>query len=177
MTQYDKNRVKTIRWLICFCFCSPKSWGKTTAARPHHTSIEIFSLAVIFRFDINGLLFAFKALNGLEPSYFPIHASCLCFRQDIKFIQSTAFRGLKTRSDQDFGVAAPKLWSSFPPQSDVFPLQDYSDHYWRNIFFSLLCIRVESFVSKWYFIMYSIMYFLCLFFCYVTQFGLNLLCT
>ena len=92
-----------------------------TSRRAHITPVlhTLHWLPVRFRIDFKSLLFAFKALKGLAPDYL---FEILTLREHNRSLRSSDQRVLevprsryKRWGDQDFAVAAPRLWNKLPP--------------------------------------------------------------
>jgi len=75
-------------------------------------------LPVRFRIDFKILLFVFKAVNGLAPTYIAdliqIYAPARSLRSESQFQLAVPKTRLKTRGDRAFSVVGPKLWNSLP---------------------------------------------------------------
>uniref|UniRef100_A0A9J7XSG9 Replication termination factor 2 n=2 Tax=Cyprinus carpio TaxID=7962 RepID=A0A9J7XSG9_CYPCA len=71
-----------------------------------------------FRIDFTVLLFAYKSLNGLAPTYLSdliqLHVPSRSLRSADHMLLTFPRVRLKHRGDRAFAVAAPKLWNSLP---------------------------------------------------------------
>ena len=101
-----------------------------TRKRQHITPalIRLHWLPVRFRIVFKTLLFVFKALNGLAPSYLsdligysPGTRVLRSATQKILQVPSTT---LKTKGDRAFSVAAPTLWNELPFHIKICPTLD-----------------------------------------------------
>ena len=79
-------------------------------------------LPVLYRIDVKLLMFVFKALNGLAPSYFSI-VFYLNVRNPGRALRSTnqllleaPMSKYKHWGDQAFSVAGPRLWNKLPAE-------------------------------------------------------------
>lgn len=92
-----------------------------TRRRDHITPIlaSLHWLPVIFRINFKILLFVFKALSGVAPSYIrdllTPHSTPRCLRSADQGLLSVPRSKLKHRGDRAFSVIGPKLWNSIPP--------------------------------------------------------------
>ncbi|CAJ1068890.1 uncharacterized protein LOC121950173%2C partial [Xyrichtys novacula] len=72
-------------------------------------------LPVHFRVHFKILLFVFKSLNGLAPSYLSelLHpyTSAQCLRSADQLLLEVPRSKLRLKGDGSFSVAAPKLWN------------------------------------------------------------------
>ena len=94
----------------------------TGTRKRHHITpalIRLHWLPVKFRIDFKTLLFVFKALNGLAPSYIadlieypPVQDRVL--RSAMQKPLLTPSANLRTKGDRAFSVAAPSLWNNLP---------------------------------------------------------------
>ncbi len=90
-----------------------------TGTRKHeHITPILFSLKwlpVRFRIEYKLLVFVFKSLNGLAPTYLDAlvkrHTSARSSDQQLLTIPRAR---LKLKGDRAFSVAAPKLWNLLP---------------------------------------------------------------
>ena len=88
--------------------------------REHITPIlaSLHWLPVHFRVHFKILLFVFKSLNGLAPSYLSelLHpyAPARCLRSADLLLLEVPRSKRKLRGDRAFSVAAPKLWNELP---------------------------------------------------------------
>lgn len=75
-------------------------------------------LPVAFRIQFKILLFVFKSLNGLAPSYLAdlltIHTPARALRSIDQQLLDCPRSRLRTRGDRAFSVAGPKLWNALP---------------------------------------------------------------
>lgn len=93
----------------------------TGARKFEHISPVLASLhwlPISFRIHFKILLFAFKALHGLAPSYLsellqPYTPTC-SLRSADQLLLNVPRTGRKLRGDRAFAVAAPKLWNELP---------------------------------------------------------------
>ena len=64
------------------------------------------------------LLFTFKALNGLAPSYLSdlvkIYAPVRDLRSSSQKLLAVPFSNMKSYGDRAFSICAPKLWNDLP---------------------------------------------------------------
>ncbi len=76
-------------------------------------------LPVQYRIDFKLLVFVYKSLNGLAPSYLSelllIHKPARSLRSSDHSILIAQRTKYKRRGDRAFAVAAPKRWTVFPP--------------------------------------------------------------
>ena len=93
-----------------------------TNRRMHITPVlnSLHWLPVLYRIDFKLLMFVFKALNGLAPSYL---SELLTVRNPSRALRSTNQLLLevprskyKHWGDRAFSVAAPRLWNKLPPR-------------------------------------------------------------
>lgn len=90
-------------------------------------------LRVIFRIHFKILLFVFKSLHGLAPSYI---ADLIQEQKSMRSLRSQSQKHLvvlrskmKSRGDRAFAVAAPKLWNSLPLyMRDLPTLSQFKSH-------------------------------------------------
>ena len=92
--------------------------------------VDLHWLRVLFRIQYKILLFVYKSLNDLDPSYlrdllhYPLPLGSL--RSSINELLQVPMSRLKTYGDRSFSVVAPKLWNTLPlnlrksPSIDVF---------------------------------------------------------
>ena len=91
-----------------------------TRKREHITPVlaSLHWLPVNFRIDFKILLFVFKALHGLAPVYITSllkpHAPSRSLRSANQSLLVVPKTRLKSRGDQAFSVAAPRLWNELP---------------------------------------------------------------
>lgn len=94
----------------------------TSTSRREHISPVLSSLhwlPVRFRIDFKLLMFVFKAINGLAPTYL---SEILTIRDPGRALRSSGQLLLdvprskcKQWGDRSFAVAAPRLWNKLPP--------------------------------------------------------------
>lgn len=90
-------------------------------------------LPVTFRIQFKMLLFVFKSLHGLAPSYI---ADLIQEQKSMRSLRSNSQKRLdvprskmKSRGDRAFAVAAPKLWNSLPLYiRDLPTLSQFKSH-------------------------------------------------
>lgn len=94
----------------------------TNTPRRQHITPVLFSLhwlPVSFRVDFKILLFVFKALNGLAPSYLSelltIRDSGRSLRSSNQLLLEVPRTKSKHWGDRSFSVAGPRLWNKLPP--------------------------------------------------------------
>ncbi len=79
---------------------------------------SLHQLPVHFRIHPKILLFAFKSLNGLAPTFLSDllqpHGSARSFRSADQLLMVVPRSRLKHRGDCAFAVVAPKLWNKLP---------------------------------------------------------------
>ena len=96
---------------VAFMSTSPPFW-------PPCTDSQLFLVLglIFFVFCIQvKVLFSFKALNGLAPTYSVQPRSVQrSLRSSNKGLLHVPRSGLKQRADRAFGVAAPRLWNHLP---------------------------------------------------------------
>lgn len=98
-----------------------------TRKREHITPVlaSLHWLPVHFRIHFKILLFAYKALNGLAPSYLSdlLHpyAPLKSLRSADQSLLVIPKSRLKQRGDRAFAVVAPKLWNELPPHVRLAP--------------------------------------------------------
>ncbi len=93
-----------------------------TGTRKHeHITLILFSLKwlpVRFRIEYKLLVFVFKSLNGLAPTYIDAlvkcHTSARSLRSSDQQLLTIPRARLKLKGDRAFSVAAPKLWNLLP---------------------------------------------------------------
>ncbi len=93
-----------------------------TGSRKHeHITPILFSLKwllVRFRIEYKLLVFVFKSLNGLSPTYLDAlvkrHTSARSLRYSDQQLLTVPRSRLKLKGDRAFSVAAPKLWNVLP---------------------------------------------------------------
>ncbi len=93
-----------------------------TGTRKHeHITPILFSLKwlpVRFRIEYKLLVFVFKSLNGLAPTYLDAlvkrHTSARSLRSSDQQLLTIPRARLKLKVDRAFSVAAPKLWNLLP---------------------------------------------------------------
>ena len=93
-----------------------------TKKREHITPVlaALHWLPVHFRIDFKILLFTFKSLHGLAPSYLAdlvkpyIPERALRSANQHLLIPPNRPNGLRSRGDRAFAAAAPRLWNSLP---------------------------------------------------------------
>ncbi len=93
-----------------------------TGTRKHeHITPILFSLKwlpVRFRIEYKLLVFVFKSLNGLAPTYLDAlvkrHTSARSLRSSDQQLLTIPRARLKLKGDRAFSVAAPKLWNLLP---------------------------------------------------------------
>ena len=77
-------------------------------------------LPVHYRIDFKLLMFVFKALNGLAPSYLSelltVRAPGRALRSSNKLLLEVPRSRLKHWGDRAFSVAAPRLWNKLPTE-------------------------------------------------------------
>ena len=82
-------------------------------------------LPVQYRIHFKILLFVFKSLNGLAPSYvsdlLKSYAPSRSLRSADQLLLAVPKTRLKTRGDRAFSVLAPKLWNQLPLQIRMAP--------------------------------------------------------
>ncbi len=75
-------------------------------------------LPVRFRIEYKLLVFVFKSLNGLSPTYLDAlvkrHTSARSLRSSDQQLLTVPRSRLKLKGDRTFSVAAPKLWNLLP---------------------------------------------------------------
>lgn len=75
-------------------------------------------LPVRYRINFKILLFVFKSLNGLAPSYISelilLHTPTRSLRSADKLLLQVPKTNRKLRGDRAFSVVAPKLWNDLP---------------------------------------------------------------
>jgi len=75
-------------------------------------------LPVRFRIEYKLLVFVFKSLNGLAPTYLDVlvkrHTSARSLRSSDQQLWTIPRARLKLKGDRAFSVAAPKLWNVLP---------------------------------------------------------------
>ncbi len=75
-------------------------------------------LPVRFRIEYKLLVFVFKSLNGLAPTYLDAlvkrHTSARSLRSSDQQLLTIPRARLKLKGDRAFSVAAPKLWNLLP---------------------------------------------------------------
>lgn len=93
----------------------------TGSRRREHISPILASLhwlPVSFRIDFKILLFAYKSLNGLAPTYLSDllqpHVPLRSLRSADQLLLVVPRSRLKHRGDRAFAVVAPKLWNELP---------------------------------------------------------------
>ncbi len=93
-----------------------------TGTRKHeHITPILFSLKCLpvrFRIEYKLLVFVFKSLNGLAPTYLDAlvkrHTSARSLRSSDQQLLTIPRARLKLKGDRAFSVAAPKLWNVLP---------------------------------------------------------------
>ncbi len=93
-----------------------------TGTRKHeHITPILFSLKwlpVRFRIEYKLLVFVFKSLNGLAPTYLDAlvkrHTSARSLRSSDQQLLTIPRARLKLKGDRAFSVAGPKLWNLLP---------------------------------------------------------------
>ena len=91
-----------------------------TRRREHITPVlaALHWLPIRYRVDFKILLFVFKALHGLAPSYLSdllnVNAPSRSLRSVEQALLIVPRSRLKTRGDRAFAVMGPKLWNDLP---------------------------------------------------------------
>ena len=91
-----------------------------TRRQEHITPVlaSLHWLPVRFRVDFKILLFAFKCLNGLAPTYLSDllepYVPSRTLRSSDQLLLAVPKARLKLRGNRAFAVAAPKLWNDLP---------------------------------------------------------------
>ncbi len=93
-----------------------------TGVRKHQHITRILKalnwLPVRHRVDLKILMFVFKSLNGLAPSYLSellnLNTSGRCLRSTKSYSLAQPRTWLKLRGDCAFAVVGPRLWNSLP---------------------------------------------------------------
>ncbi len=93
----------------------------TGTPKHEHITPILFSLKwlpVRFRIEYKLLVFVFKSLNGLAPTYLDAlvkhHTSARSLRSSDQQLLTIPRARLKLKGDRAFSVAAPKLWNLLP---------------------------------------------------------------
>ena len=116
----------------------------TGTRKQEHISPVLASLhwlPVRYRIDFKVLLFAFKCLNNLAPTYLsdllePYVPSKTLWSSDQLLLAVPKTR-LKLRGNRAFAVAAPKLWNELPlhvRQAPTLPV--FKSHFYASAFSS-----------------------------------------
>ena len=86
-------------------------------------------LPINYRIEFKILLFVYKALNGIAPSYIsdllelkPASRYNLRSSIDMLLLKHSNFKSLSTLGDRSFKCAGPKLWNELPKDIYVMPL-------------------------------------------------------
>ncbi len=93
-----------------------------TNRREHITPVlnSLHWLPVHCRIDFKLLMFVFKALNGLAPSYLPelltVRELGRALRSSNQLLLEVPRSKDKHRGDRAFSVAAPRLWNKLPAE-------------------------------------------------------------
>lgn len=129
----------------------------TGARRQEHISLILQSphwLPVSFRINFKILLFTFKALNGLAPSYLSslLHpcVSSRALRFADRSLLAVSKTQLKQRGDRAFAVVAPKLWNKLPLQIRLEPTMPvFKSHLKTHLFSQAFSVSVWMRVALW----------------------------
>lgn len=99
----------------------------TETRKSYHVTpvlVPIHWLPVSFRIHFEILLFAYKALNRLAPSYpsvlLELHVPSPSLGSADQLLLVTN-AGLKNRGDRAFAIVALELWKQLPPQLSLAP--------------------------------------------------------
>ena len=93
-----------------------------TNRREHITPVlnSLHWLPVQYRIDFKLLMFVFKALNGLAPSYLSelltVREPGGALRSSNQLLLEVPRSKYKHRGDRAFSVAAPRLWNKLPAE-------------------------------------------------------------
>ncbi len=115
----------------------------STRKREHITPVLAFPhwLPVRFRINFKILVFAYKALNGLAPSYLAdtLHpyTPLRSLRSADQSLLVVPKSKLKHRRDQAFPVIAPTLWNELPPHIRLAPTLQVFKSCLKTLFFPL----------------------------------------
>ena len=114
-----------------------------TKKRAHITPIlaSLHWLPVSFRIDFKILLFVFKAVNGLAPTYISdliqIYTPARTLRSEGQLQLVVPKSRLKTRGDRAFSVVGPKLWNALPLHVRTAPTVECFKARLKTHFYSL----------------------------------------
>lgn len=135
------------------CGCSTFNWS--TQARAHFPDITVPTwLPVSFRINFKILLFTFKALNGLAPSYLSslLHpcVSSRALRFADRSLLAVSKTQLKQRGDRAVAVVVPKLWNELPLQIRLEPTMPvFKSHLKTHLFSQAFSVSVWMRVALW----------------------------
>ena len=103
------------------------TWGSLRGRRSSPVLSSLHWLPVSFRIDFKILLFVFKSLNGLAPTYL---SELLCLHNPNRTLRSNNQLSLeiprtryKHRGDRVFSVNGPRLWNKLP--ADLRAIRDF----------------------------------------------------
>ncbi len=95
-------------------------------------------LPVRYRVEFKMLLFVFKSLNGLAPSYLSdlvnVNKSARCLRSSDSITLSYPRSRLKLKGDHAFAVAGPGLWNSLLSVISASSVYDFKSKLQSNLF-------------------------------------------
>ena len=82
--------------------------------------VDLYWLRVKFRIIFKVILFTFKAVHGITPTYITSLKSFKHSRYNLRFVGNNTLgrpeiKSAKTTGDRAFAFVAPVLWNALPP--------------------------------------------------------------
>lgn len=116
-----------------------------TGTRKHEHITPVLAslhwLPVHLRIDFKILLFAFKCLNGLAPTYLSdlleLYVPARSLRSSDQLLLAVPKSRMKLRGDRAFTVVAPKLWNKLPLHVRQAPTLQIFKSRLKALFYSL----------------------------------------
>ncbi len=113
ISQSYMNRLQTVQNAAARLLTGTRQYEHITPVL-----LSLHWLPVHFKIEFKIVLFVFKVLNGLAPSYLSnllsLHSPARCLRSSNQKLVLVPRSRLKKKGDRAFVIAGPKLWNSLP---------------------------------------------------------------